>query len=340
MSTLLAVAGLYYTGRQVVDQQKQFVQTSQQSRYNDILSGLSNSSPAVQISAITRLVDLVADVRNFRGPSDQKTVGRELQATLVEYIRATADYTGLGLRDYNGARENWILAVTATQQLQMLLNKPGLEDVRLKSLDLSHVDLHGYANQDLRISANLFLDGVDLREASLTGITVSQDSNINLEQADLTCADLYGGRTPSPRDLDWPRHPVADLTGANLNDLDLSHVTGLTLDQIRHATWNSGTKWPRALRGLPASNVDAMQDIHGLCTYVINRMTGMVPGEGYQNTTPYPVGPTYSAQQHHALTVERVRRNCLVPPPDHQVRPQVLFDETDRSIGTILRPCS
>jgi hypothetical protein len=340
VSTLLAVAGLYYTGRQVVDQQKQFVQTSQQSRYNDILSGLSNSSPAVQISAITRLVDLVADVRNFRDPGDQETVGRELQATLVEYIRATADRTGLGLKDYNGTRENWILAVTATQQLQSLLNKPGLEDVRLRSLDLSHVDLHGYANQDLRISgANLFLDGVDLREASLPGITVTQDSNINLEQADLTCADLYG-KPGAEASLGHADLAYADLTGANLNDLDLSHVTGLTLDQIRHATWNSGTKWPPALHGLPASNVDAMQDIHGLCTYVINRMTGMVPGEGYQNTTPYPVGPTYSAQQHHALTVERVRRNCLVPPPAHQVPPQVLFDETDRSIGTVLRPCS
>jgi uncharacterized protein YjbI with pentapeptide repeats len=338
LSALLAVGGLYYTGRQVVDQQKQFVQTSRQSRYNEILSGLSDKSPAVQISAITRLVDFVADGRNFPDASAQKTVGRELQLTLVEYIRATADYTGLGLKAYKGSRENWVLGVTATRQMQELLNKPGLEDVRLHGLDLSHVDLHGYASQDLQISANLFLDGVDLREASLTGIKVSPDNDVNLEQADLTCADLNG--TPhAEASLGRADLAHADLTGANLNYLDLSLVTGLTSDQIRHATWNSGTKWPPALRGLPPSSTDAMQDIHGLCTYVINRMTGMLPGEGYQNTTPYPVGPTYTAQQRHALTVERIRRGCLAPPPDRQVPPKVLLDATDKSIRTLLRPC-
>jgi uncharacterized protein YjbI with pentapeptide repeats len=341
VSTILAVGGLYYTGRQVVDQQKVFVRTNQQSQYNDILAGLSSQSSAAQISAVSRLIDFVEDPKNFSSTANQKTVGLALQRTLVEFIASTAADTSQGLGEYNKSGSKWRLAVTATRQLEDLLNNPQMTNVSLASIDLSHVDMHGYSQQNLKISANLSLDGVDLREATLAGIQISPDKVVNLEQADLTCADLYG--KPGHRaSLGRADLRYADLTGANLSDLDLRSVSNLTRAQIRHATWNPGTLWPSYLNEpdpMPATDEDAMQSVHGLCTYVIDRMTGMMPGEGYQNTTPYPFGSNLTSVQKHALTVEAVREGCLRRPLAQKVDPQILFDKSDASVGALLGPC-
>ena len=195
---LLAASTLFYTGRQVVLQQKQFLQTNQESRYNDILAGLSNPAPAVQISAISALsalsalIDFVADRHNFANSTTQRSVRIELQRTLVESIKSTADHTSDGLLEYRRPKKNWTLAVTATKQLQDLLQNPALHNVALQNIDLNGADLHGYSQDGLHISANVSLDGVDLREAVLTNIQIDPGRTVNLKQADLTCADLYG----------------------------------------------------------------------------------------------------------------------------------------------------
>lgn len=330
---LVALGGLAYTGLQLRDAKVQFVQTSQQARYNDILAGLSSASSAAQINAVTRLVDFIDDRTNFSSDENQRAVGKELEQTLVAYVVSTASSTSDGLKDYNLPGKNWTAAVIATKELQTLLNDPRLRKVSLESIGLDHVDLHGYSQQHLTIASNLSMDGADLREAVLTGIQIDPRHSVNLEQADLTCADLYGTEHEEAS-LGTADLAYADLTGANLNNLDLSGVRNLQPEQVQHVIYNAHTKWPPTITSPP--RVDTMQSVHGLCTYLINRMTGMQPGEGYQNTTPWPVSG--APANRHVLTVKALREGCLSH-VNRAVDPAVLEDSTDVSGRTLLAPC-
>ncbi len=340
ITALVAIAGVFFTGFQACEARQEYFASSQASRYKDIVADLANPSATVQINAVDRLVDFVEDPDNFSDRDQQQVLARELERTLSQYIVSTAGNTASGLKSYRAPAPTARLAESALSQLLDSLNVVEPAKDQLSSIDLSHADLHGYSRSGLVLRRNLLLVGADLREAVLPGLDVGTTGAVDLTDADLTCADLN-----SYRDSSGVLHQTrlrgdisaADLTGANLTGADLSEVTGLSSAQVQHTIFDATTKWPTTWSdGSAPPRLDPLQNIRGMCTYVVNSMTGLVPGEGYEPSTPWPAGSPASV---HVVQLVRDPTMCLVPQQSKTADPRVVADPTGAAFPLAVRRC-
>jgi hypothetical protein len=325
-TALIAVASVAVAVWQVREAKEQFLSSNARGDYTDILSGLNSASPAVQVDAVARLVQFV--VKNTgRGTSDdQANQAKTLQQTLVTFIRAESPVPQTGIVDYDHHPPQWDVAAVSVRQLEGLLanfdNSHQFDVAQhqygISSVQLDHVDLHGFSQPNLTIKTTTSLVGADLREASLPGIRII-DTDVNLSQADLTCADLNGSPSREAT-LGSANLTFADLTGANLEYLDLRSVVGLTPGQVQHATYNNETLWPKHVQVngdaesfIPPRQDDALESNYLECTYLIEHMTGMAAGQGYQPARPWPSDRDTSEHAANMRFVRAMRdaNNCL-----------------------------
>lgn len=270
--TMFALVASVVSLCQYTATQRQAVEASRESTWNDIMASLSSASSAVQMNAILRVVDYVQLASNYC----------DRYATLAQFISANTVTTSAGLQPYTSQTPmTKVVLVAAAQIMDLERNR----DLGPWPVDLTHADLHGFSDDWIVLNSGSDLTGIDLREAVLRGIRIAPTADVQLIDAFLTCADLYGtkGREASLGGADLQG---ADLQGANLDFVDLSHVQHLTQEQARHTTYNTQTRWPRSLhRKKPA--YAPWQSDSGRCTAVIGDMTDMLPGEGYVKVRPW-----------------------------------------------------
>jgi uncharacterized protein YjbI with pentapeptide repeats len=289
---------------QFLSSQRQFVQTSRHTRYNDIVTLLGSDSPTIQLNSIMRLVDFAQDRSNFGSDHAQVVTGHEIYQTLAQFISSNTPNTGAGLTAYSSQNGETKVALTAAAQLANLERSevPGPWPI-----DLTHADLHGLSIDNLVLKTQVDWRGIDLREGNLNYIHIDREAAPDFQNALFTCVDMKG----TPKDeasLGSANLDGADLQGADLSYLDLSHVQNLKPEQVAHTTFNDATKWPPGFQ-IPAKN--PWQDHHGRCTRIVAAMTGMVPGEGYADTVPWPVddGHLSPEKQQHLKIVRAARES-------------------------------
>lgn len=352
-TALIAVASVSVAVWQVREAKEQFLSSNARGDYTDILTGLDSGSPAVQVDAVARLVQFVVKNTGRGSSDDQANQAKTLQQTLVTFIRAESPVPETGIVDYDRHTPQWDVAAVSVRQLEGLLanfdNSQQFDVAQhqygISSVQLDHIDLHGFSQPDLTIKTTTSLVGADLREASLPDIRIL-DTKVNLSQADLTCADLNGSSSQEAT-LGSADLTFADLTGANLEYLDLRSVVGLTPAQVQHATYNKQTLWPNQIQVnghsesfIPPRQNDALESNYLECTYLIEHMTGMSAGQGYQPARPWPSNKDTSPHTANMGFVRAMRdaNNCLKKFPGGL--PESVFEANlDTATGQLITTC-
>jgi uncharacterized protein YjbI with pentapeptide repeats len=305
LTAIVAAIAIIPTVIQFRSSQRQFVQTSRNTRYNDIVTLLGSDSPTIQLNSIMRLVDFAQDGSNFGSRRAQIATGHEIYQTLAQFISSNTPNTGAELTAYSSQNAETKVALTAATQLAHLERSqlPGPWPI-----DLTHADLHGVSMDNLVLKTQVDWRGIDLREGTFNNIHVEQKVAPDLQDAFFTCVDMKG--TPKEEaTLGSANLDGADLQGADLSYLDLSHVQSLRPAQVAHTRFNDAAKWPPGFQ-IPAKN--PWQDHRGRCTRIIAAMTGMLPGEGYADTVPWPVDARHlSPEEQEHLKIVRAARDSL-----------------------------
>ena len=104
-------------------------------------------------------------------------------------------------------------------------------------VDLNGVDLHGHFWRGAQI------DGILLRDTDLRAVDFSRGSlsGALLEDSEMRCANLQRVK------LDKAQMTGTDLSFANLRGVDLSLVTGLTIEQLTGIDYDEQTQFPTTL---------------------------------------------------------------------------------------------
>lgn len=258
----------------------QFTKTSKDAEYRSIVEGLASSSAAVQTSSMLALVQFVQGASNFDGD-------RHLQAqqatnaiqTLMAFIEENSVDTSSGLTNYGSPQP--IVLSRAMHRLRELMQDPDLGE---NAADISRANLHGIYLPNFKPNGSLNAVGVDLRRAVLSGMDLTRLKSVNLSFGFLTCADLtraHFGRT----DLQG-----TDLAGADLSGADLSRVTHLAPGQVVGATTDVQTRLP-----FPRTTQPGWGQASAKCIQTVDRMSGMLFGQGYIKRLPCPTDRTPKA---------------------------------------------
>ena len=252
ITAFVAVASLIFTIKHTADVQNDTANraetiaqeahfTAAQANYDTMVNSLSSPSEAVQVLSVRRLVQFVLDSSNYRaGNCDRYHSVDTLIQTIESIVQARAtSYTLKSFKDVGVAD----LTLRVTRQLVVLTNHVG--DVSLGCVDkelatfLSHEDLHGVDLENWRpqTSSSFTIEYSDLRRTNLSKLDLTNAEG-GLTDSKLTCANL------SFANFGKSNLNLTDLNGANLSGANLSEVTGLTQQQLNHATTNSDTKLP------------------------------------------------------------------------------------------------
>jgi hypothetical protein len=127
----------------------------------------------------------------------------------------------------------------------------------------------------------------------------------------------------------------------------LRSVQNLTPPQVQHTVFDQRTKWPRyywqgrqRLSFVPPRLDDAMQNNRLECTYLIQQMTGMRAGQGYQSRWGWPEPADTSARTSGLRAVRTLRdpATCLRHYADGL--PSSAFSASPQTVaGQLVRKC-
>jgi len=232
----------------------------------------------VQVNSIRRLVQYVADKRNFVNADAQEAAAQNAAQTLAAFITDESQPPGDdGLSNFRDPQP--IVVSRAFTQLDDLVNT-GLS----VALDLSKGNFHGVYQPGLRPTSSFLLRGADFREATLAGLDLREVPSPQLQDAFFTCADLQSAK------LGRANVSAADFTGANLGNADLSQVQGLTSAQLSGARVGPATKLPKGVHAPPQPSwgVEADPDFGptDACKKLVEGMTHVLAGTGYADRLP------------------------------------------------------
>jgi uncharacterized protein YjbI with pentapeptide repeats len=240
LSAVGIVVTIFLTTAQLDASSDQFDRTLRQSQYSDIVDGLASSSVGVQVNSIRRLVQYVADKRNFEDDDAQEAAAQNAAQTLAAFITDESQLPGdEGLSNYRDPQP--VVVARAFTQLDDLVDT-GLS----VALDLSKGNFHGVYQPGLRPTSSFLIRGADFRGATLAHLDLTNVASPQLQSAFFTCTDLQSAKLGSA-DVS-----AADFTGANLGAADLSHVRGLTSAQLSGARVGPATGCRRASTLLPS----------------------------------------------------------------------------------------
>jgi uncharacterized protein YjbI with pentapeptide repeats len=269
---------IFLTTAQLDASSTQFDRTWRQSQYSDIVDGLASSSVGVQVNSIRRLVQYVADERNFEDQDAQEAAAQNAAQTLAAFMTDESLLSGdAGLSSYRDPQP--VVVGRAFTQLDDLVDT-GLS----VALDLSKGNFHGVYEPRLRPTSSFLVRGADFRGATLAQLDLTEVPSPQLQAAFFTCADLQGAKLGSA-DVS-----AADFTGANLGAADLSHVRGLTSAQLSGARVGPATQLPRGVRAPPQPSWGVEDDANfgptDACKKLMERMTHLIAGTGYADRLP------------------------------------------------------
>jgi len=280
LSAIGIVVTIFLTSAQLDASSHQFDRTWRQSQYSDIVDGLASSSVGVQVNSIRRLVQYVADKRNFENDDAQQAAAQNAAQTLAAFMTDESQLAGDdGLSNYRDPQP--VVVSRAFTQLDDLLDT-GLS----VALDLSKGNFHGVYEPRLRPTSLFLVVGADFREATLSQLDLTRVPNAQLQDAFFTCSDLQGAKLGNA-DVSG-----ADFTGANLGAANLSHVRGLTSAQLSGARVGPVTRLPKGVHGPPQPSWGVEDDANfgptDACKKLVEAMTHLLAGTGYSDRLPCP----------------------------------------------------
>jgi uncharacterized protein YjbI with pentapeptide repeats len=263
-------------------------QSSRDTQYNTIVTGLSSDAAAVQDNSMWLLREFVDDPSNYSGKSAQQQGARDTIQTLSAFIEDnsfTKDHSGLS---YYESPQPIILS-KAMVQLKAL---DGDATLGSHDADVSRGNFHGISLPYFAPKGSFLAVNTDFRRAILHHL------NLSAQPADLagsffTCANLKDANFGAANLTN------ADLTGADLSGADLSKVQKQTLTaaQLHGVTISPTTKLPPQVSidvtGSPQWGADSRK-----CAQLVDRMTGMEGGQGYSSAHPCPTNPQAAARLH------------------------------------------
>lgn len=153
--------------------------------------------------------------------------------------------------DLTGAhfRKAMLYGVTGEQ---VIMRGAVMEDATLTEAKLSHSTMRQANLHRAEMARGVFRDN-DFQSANLIGasapsvdFTRSNFDRARLDNVDLTSATLDGGQFTGVR-FGFANLEGASLKGTNLSDADMTHVVGLTQDQLDQACGNMNTRLPDGL---------------------------------------------------------------------------------------------
>jgi uncharacterized protein YjbI with pentapeptide repeats len=280
LSAVGIVATIFLTSAQLDASSQQFDRTWRQSQYSDIVDGLASSSVGVQVNSIRRLVQYVADKRNFENDDEQEAAAQNAAQTLAAFMTDESQLAGDdGLSNYRDPQP--VVVSRAFTQLDDLVDT-GLS----VALDLSKGNFHGVYEPGLRPNSSFLIRGADFRGATLAQLDLTKVPSPQLQSAFFTCTDLQGAKLGSA-DVSG-----ADFTGANLGAADLSHVRGLTSAQLSGARVGPVTRLPKGVHAPPQPSWGVEDDANfgptDACKKLLEAMTHLLAGTGYSDRLPCP----------------------------------------------------
>ncbi|MGB6231635.1 MAG: pentapeptide repeat-containing protein [Litorimonas sp.] len=135
---------------------------------------------------------------------------------------------------------------------QVIMRGAVMEDATLIEANLSNSTLRQVNLHRAELARGTFTD-TDFQSANLIGanapsvnFTRSNFDRARLDNMDLTGATLDGGQFTGVR-FGFSNMEGASLDGTNFSDADLTHVVGLTQDQLSQACGNMNTRLPIGL---------------------------------------------------------------------------------------------
>ena len=303
---------VFYSQRQLSQSSDQFDRTIRQSQYSDIVNGMASSSVAVQVNSIRRLVQYVANTKNFEDTEEQSQAADNAAHTLAAFIEDESSHPGHeGLTSYRDPQPTVVLP--AVNQLIQLtgLRKEGHEGPSFQvNVDLSRGNFHGAPAGDYVPEGSFLARAADFRAATVTGWDLTAVAKPILADSFFTCANLQTSKFGSA-DVGG-----ADFTGANLRGADLSHVRNLTSAQVRGALTGDKTVLPHGVTVRHDGwGIDRFGDQYRpsvACRHLLDKMTNLLPASGFSERLACP-GPTrspFSVQlsQRENAALERVCR--------------------------------
>lgn len=278
LSAVGIVVTIVLTTAQLDASSTQFDRTLRQNQYSDIVAGLASPSVGVQVNSIRRLVQYVADERNFEDEEAQQAAAQNAAQTLAAFITDESQLAGDdGLSNYRDPQP--IVVARAFTQLDDLVNT-GLS----VALDLSGGNFHGVYEPRLRPTSAFLIRAADFRGATLAQLDLTQVQSPQLQSAFFTCTDLQGAKLGSA-DVSG-----ADFTGANLGAADLSHVRGLTSGQLSGARAGPATRLPKGVHAPQQPSWAVEEDANfgptDACKKLMEGMTNVLAGTGYADRLP------------------------------------------------------
>ncbi|MFB9373311.1 pentapeptide repeat-containing protein [Algimonas porphyrae] len=135
---------------------------------------------------------------------------------------------------------------------QVIMRGAVLEDATLTEANLSHSTMRQANLHRAELTRGTFTDNdfqsANLMSASASSVdfTRSNFDRARLDNADLSSATLDGGQFTGVR-FGFANLEKASLDQTNLSDADLTHVVGLTQEQLDQACGNMNTRLPDGL---------------------------------------------------------------------------------------------
>ncbi|NMO55170.1 pentapeptide repeat-containing protein [Actinoplanes sp. TBRC 11911] len=212
------------------------------------------------------LTKFVQDRSNYDGDTakQQDGAGDALQV-LTAFIQDLSTPTSRGLPDYLSPQP--VVVSRAMNQVKKLDSDAMLG---VHSTDISRANLHGISLPYFRPNGAFLGVAVDFRRANLRGLALRADEN-TLRRAFFTCASLNSANL-GDADLQY-----ADLTGADLRGANLSRTRNLRSGQLTGVMVDGRTKLPAGV----SATTKPWGYTTPVCVATVNRMTGMIAGQGY-----------------------------------------------------------
>ena len=159
-------------------------------------------------------------------------------------------------------------------QLKKLDSDPVLG---VHTTDISRANLHGISLPYFRPHGSLLAVAADFRRADLHGLALQAHQN-TFKRAFFTCASLNRANL-GDADLQY-----ADLSGADLRGADLSRTQHLKSAQLNGVMVDGRTKLPAGV----SATTRPWGYTKPACVTTVNRMTGMIAGQGYDQELMCP----------------------------------------------------
>ena len=271
-SAAAVLASVHIANRASRSNTQQFQLSSRMTYYKNIVDGLGSHSEAVEAGSMRLLTEYIESPGNYANLTDERTGATDGIQTLAAFIEDQSVAESKGLPDFLSPEP--IVVPRAMLQIKRLTQDPRLG---ASATDVSGANLHGISLPGFHPNGRVFAVTTDFRRATLTGFNLTAYP-ASLQSAFFTCANLTDAAF-GKADVQF-----ADFSGADLTGADLSEVQHLTSEQLVGAAVDKATRLPKDV----TLATQTWRSVPHMCRRIVNNMTGMLAGQGYDEELPCP----------------------------------------------------